>query len=100
VGITERNKFFEIDYYHFRDYQRSGEIAIGRVDTSVNPADFFTKKLSPSKCEFYIDIISGSASTTHGFDNSLPGELHRCMLSPCKYRDHIPARVHSSTQDS
>ncbi len=54
VGLTERNKFFEIDYYHFRDYQNSGEIAIGRVATTMNPADLFTTTLTPIKCDFSI----------------------------------------------
>ena len=66
----------------------------------MNPADFFTKKLSPIKCDFYIDIISGSAITTPGFPNSLPDEIKNCLISESMYADHIPKYVHlQPTQD-
>ena len=29
VGLTKDNKWMDLDYFHFRDFQREGKIAIG-----------------------------------------------------------------------
>jgi hypothetical protein len=66
----------------------------------MNPADFFTKKISPTKCKFYIDVLSGSATQLMGFDNSLPTEIGDCMLSESRYQAYIPKRVHQAPHDT
>ena len=74
----------DFDYFHIRDFQREGKIAIGYVDTNPNPADFFTKKLGSTKCDLYIDIISDDASTVPGAEKSLPPS-RRCSRSSCSH---------------
>ena len=99
VGLTARNKWMDIEYFHFRDFQREGQISIGYVDTNLNPADYFTKKLEKTKSNFYIDIISGSASTIPGSQSSLPAALKKHLFTPYQRADHVPDRVHHSPQD-
>jgi hypothetical protein len=42
IGLTHRNRWMRADYFHFRDFQRAGDIFVKRVHTNDNPADFFT----------------------------------------------------------
>ena len=99
VGLTRDNKWMDLDYFHFRDFQREGKIAIGYVDTNLNPADFFTKKLGSTKCDSYLDIISGNGSTNPGADKPLPAMLKKLMFSPPLLADHVADRVHQGPQE-
>ena len=85
---------------HFKYFQLEGKIAIGYVDTNLNPADLFTKKLKSTKYDSYIDIISGNASTIPGDEKSLPMTLKTRMFSPPLWTNHIADRVHQGPQDS
>ena len=80
--------------------RREGKIAIEYVDTNLNPADFFTTKLKSTKCDSYIDTISGNASTIPGAESSLPATLKTRMFSPPLLANHIAHRVHQGSQDS
>jgi hypothetical protein len=77
VGMTHRNKWMAIDNFHFRDFQRHGEIKMGYVNTNNNPADAFTKPLGPIKSAGFIDLLSGSATR-----QTLNTELAKCLFMP------------------
>ena len=70
------------------------------MDTNLNPADYFTKKLEKNKCALFIDIISGSGSTLAGSPTEIPKELKKHMFMSYQYADHVPDRVHyNASQD-
>jgi hypothetical protein len=48
IGLTHRNRWMRVDYFHFRDFQRAGDLFVKRAHTNDNPADFFTKTLEPA----------------------------------------------------
>jgi hypothetical protein len=72
-----------IDDFHFRDFQRSGDLIIKRIDTKVNPAYHFTKSIGPIK------LLEAFTTITGNGDRS-PAELHRALFHENLSTDPLP----------
>jgi hypothetical protein len=75
VGLTHRNRWMRVDYFHFRDFQRAGDIVVKRISTKVNPADFFTKNTGTGKLRHAVLMLTGATPL-----NELEPELRRCLF--------------------
>jgi hypothetical protein len=85
VGLTHRNRWMRIDYFHFRDFQRSGDIVVRRISTKTNPADFFTKDTGTNTLRDAVLMLTGAAAV-----EELPPELRRCLFHDKVSTDPLP----------
>jgi hypothetical protein len=72
-----------IDDFHFRDFQRAGDILIKHIDTKVNPADHFTKPVDPHK-------LREAPGTTTGDTTEFPASLYRALFHEKTSTDPLP----------
>jgi hypothetical protein len=80
TGLTLRNRRMRVGYFHFKDFQRAGDIVVKRIPTRDNPAYYFTKNTSTGKLVAAIALLTGEASLT----DMTPGTIR------CRYGDKIP----------
>ena len=62
IGLTFRNKHLAARVFNLRDYHESGEVAVLRIGTAANPADYFTKLLSGNLTSRWVSLLCGLAS--------------------------------------
>jgi hypothetical protein len=61
TGLTHRNRWMRVDYFHFRDFQRAGDIVVKRIPTKDNPAGYFTKNTGTGRLAAAIALLTGAA---------------------------------------
>jgi hypothetical protein len=85
TGLTHRNRWMRIDYFHFRDFQRAGDIIVRRIPTQVNPADFFTKNTGSGKLAKAIDLLTGNSDIA-----DIDHRLRKCLYHDKTSTEPLP----------
>jgi hypothetical protein len=60
IGLTHRNRWMRVDYFHFRDFQRAGDMLVKRAHTNDNAAYFFTKNTGTGKLQTAVAMLTGA----------------------------------------